>query len=91
MTSGSSKIYHRGYRKGDIINIQLKNSNTYSTVIYSHITLDNEAVVYYNSELLYIPRNNIEDIRLLKKSSQKNNMAFDYTFQLNPTPSTVLL
>lgn len=72
MTIGSMRLYHRGYRKGDIINIKLKNSNTYSTCIYSYITSYNEVAMYYNKELLYIPRIEVQDVILVQKYHDTN-------------------
>lgn len=77
MTFTSSNMYHRAYRIGDILDIQMKNGVVYSNCIYSHVSKRNEntVVLVYDDILLHIKRHQINDVALIKKSPfRKRNL-----------------
>lgn len=69
MTFAASNIYHRGYRKGDVVDVYLQNGVTYYGCIYSHIRgSDNTAVFVHRDKPLFIHRPQIYDIVMKQKS-----------------------
>lgn len=77
MTFSASCIYHRGYRKGDIIDIFLKNKRVYHNCVYSHISKhgDNVVLFIHNNDVLPVFRHEIDDIYIIKKSPfRKRNL-----------------
>ncbi len=70
MTFAASCLYHRGYKIGDVLDIYTKNGIIYKNCVYSHISkrLCNTAMFIYMNKVLGIPRHEISDIIMIKKS-----------------------